>query len=207
MKQFLVFFAFALIFYGCSDQKVIQKYPSGSTMEEYTINKENQKNGTFTSYYESGKVKEKSTYQNDQLLGKRTLFFENGSIETEETYTEPNILNGEYKTYYENGQVKLVKLYKNNVIEGTLKVFYPTGKIKEEVVMSNNNENGPFVEYFENGQIQWKGTYLNGNKEFGLLEEWDSLGNPVKKMKCDSLAICRTFWKPGMPDVDYNTVK
>jgi len=42
MKQFLVL-ALAFIFYGCSDQKVIQKYPSGSTMEEFTINKENQK--------------------------------------------------------------------------------------------------------------------------------------------------------------------
>lgn len=207
LKQLLVFISIILISIGCGEKKVIQNYPNGNIMEEYTVNKENQKNGSYKAYFESGKIKETATYQNDQLIGKRTLYFENGKVETEENYSEPNVLNGEYKTYYDNGQLKLVKTYVNNVIQGTLKVYYPTGKIKEEVTMAENNENGPFVEYFENGQIQWKGSYLNGDNEFGLLEEWDSLGNPIKRMKCDSMAICRTFWRPGMPEVDYNTVK
>ena len=61
--------------------------------------------------------------------------------------------------------------------------------------------------YYENGQIHWKGTYLNGDNEFGLLEEWDSLGTMIKRMKCDSMAVCRTFWRPGMPEVNYDTLK
>jgi len=206
-KPFFIFCIIIFVSYGCGDQKITKNYPNGNIMEEYTVNKEQKKNGEYKLYFENGKVKETATYQNDQLIGVRTMYYENGNIETEENYTEPNVLNGEYKTYYDNGQLKLVKIYKNNAIQGTLKVFYPTGKIKEEVTMVDNNENGPFVEYFENGQVQWKGTYLNGDNEFGLLEEWDSLGNPIKKMKCDSLAICRTFWRPGMPVVDYNTVK
>ena len=73
--------------------------------------------------------------------------------------------------------------------------------------MSNNEENGPFSEYFENGQIQWKGTYRNGDNEYGILYEYDSLGTPIKIMKCDTQAICRTIWKPGMPIINVDTVK
>ncbi|MBK7701221.1 MAG: hypothetical protein IPJ39_22090 [Saprospiraceae bacterium] len=70
--------------------------------------------------------------------------------------------------------------------------------------MSDNNENGPFTEYYENGQIHWKGTYLNGGNEFGLLEEAGFLGTMIKRMKCDSMAVCRTFWRLGMPEVNYD---
>ena len=52
-----------------------------------------------------------------------------------------------------------------------------------------------FEEYYTNGKIKWKGSYRNGDHEYGLLEKYDSTGVLVKKMECDSLFICRTVWK------------
>ncbi len=204
MKMLFLFLVLALV--SCRSGKVENKYPNGKIMETYSVNKNAEKNGDYVMYFESGKIKEKAEYKNGKLIGKRTLFFENGNPEMEELYTDDGLLNGLHRTFYPEGPLMIEKTYTNNVISGQLKVYYPSGKIKEEVTMNGNQENGPFTEYFENGQIQWKGTYLNGDNEFGLLEEFDSLGAPIKKMKCDSLAICRTFWRPGMPDVKLDSI-
>ncbi len=192
---------------GCGLKKVENKYANGHVQESFTVNDKGEKEGKYQSFTEDGKLYEESTYKNDKLIGKRTLFFSNGKPEIEEIYIEGGIIHGPYKSYYENGNIKIEKTFENNTLTGLTKVYYPSGKIKEEVTMSNNQENGPFTEYYENGQIHWKGSYLDGDNEFGLLEEWDSLGVMIKRMKCDSMAICRTFWRPGMPAVNYDTLK
>ncbi|MCZ2100690.1 MAG: toxin-antitoxin system YwqK family antitoxin [Chitinophagales bacterium] len=207
MARLLIFVGFSFWIISCGNKKITTNYPNGSLMEQYETSKDGQKDGAYKSYYDNGKIREEATYKAGEYIGTRTLYFENGGIDTEENYSSPGILGGPYKTYYKEGGVHIVKNYQENVMTGTLIVYYPNGQIKEEVTMADNQENGPFQEYFQNGQLQWKGTYLNGDNEFGLLEEWDSLGNMVKRMKCDSLGICRTFWKPGMPEVNYDTVK
>lgn len=60
--------------------------------------------------------------------------------------------------------------------------------------MVNNEENGPFTEYHENGQKAWEGTFLNGDNEYGLLQQYDEAGTLIKKMNCDSLGVCTTIW-------------
>ncbi|MFZ1750984.1 MAG: toxin-antitoxin system YwqK family antitoxin [Saprospiraceae bacterium] len=186
---------------GCSPAKIETKYPDGTTMESYAVNAAKEKHGDYEKYYESGKLREKARYEHGILIGERIIYFENGQPEISEPYDDLGKLNGLYRVYFPEGGLQLEKPYVNNEIKGILKAFYPSGKLKEAVSMSDNQENGSFVEYFENGQIQWKGTYLNGDNEFGLLEEFDSLGAPIKKMMCDSMAICRSFWKQGMPEI------
>lgn len=207
MAKYLFVSFLIITIVSCGLEKIETTFPDGKIKEQYTINKKGEKDGIYTAYNEVGKLKEKSNYKNGLYTGRRTLYFDNGNVEIEENYIDGGILQGISKVYYEGGQLQLEKNYENNVLVGQVKVYYPSGKIKEEVTMENNNENGPFTEYYENGKIHWKGTYLNGDNEFGLLEEWDSLGAPIKRMKCDSMAICRTFWKPGMPEVNYDTLK
>jgi antitoxin component YwqK of YwqJK toxin-antitoxin module len=207
MVKYFVLSLLIMTLISCGLEEIKTTHPNGTTKEQYTINKNGGKEGEYKAFSETGKLKEKAFYKNDALNGIRTLYYDNGNAEIEENYIDGGILHGTYKSYYEGGQLQLEKQYENNVLTGLVKVYYQNGKIKEEVTMHNNNENGPFTEYYENGQIHWKGTYLNGDNEYGLLEEWDSLGAPIKRMKCDSLAICRTFWKPGMPEVNYDTLK
>jgi len=192
---------------SCGNKKIETKNENGQISEVFYVNKNGEKEGSYIAFYESGKIKEESNYSSGQLTGKRTLYSEAGNVEIEEIYSGKGLLHGPYKLYYPNGNLQLEKTYTNNTITGTIKVYYPTGKIKEEVNMADNEENGPFTEYYENGTIHWKGTYRNGDNEYGLLYEFDSLGAPLKIMKCDTLAICRTIWKPGMPEINVDTIR
>jgi len=79
-------------------------------------------------------------------------------------------------------------------MNGLVKGYYPSGALKEEVTFANNVEEGPFTEYHENGHVMWKGTYRNGDHEFGLLEKFDETGVLVRKMMCDERGICHTTW-------------
>jgi antitoxin component YwqK of YwqJK toxin-antitoxin module len=196
-----------MLLMACGNKKVEKNYPGGAVMESYSVNKEGQKDGTYTAFFEGGKVRETVEFEDGKMTGKRTIYFENGKPEIEELYTGDGKLNGPYRVYYPQGGLQLEKTYTNDKITGVLKVYYPNGAIKEEVTMSENEENGPFTEYYLNGAIHWKGTYLNGDNEYGILYEYDSLGGTKKIMKCDTMAICRTIWKPGMPVINVDTVK
>ena len=74
-------------------------------------------------------------------------------------------------------------------------------KLKSESNIVKGMPHGRHVEYYKNGKMKWKGSYRNGDQEFGLLEHFDSTGVLVKTMMCDSLRICRTTWlKEGYED-------
>jgi len=184
-----------LVLASCGAKKMEEKYEDGTIKTVYYLDSEGFYHGTYKKYYPSGQLMEEAIYVKNLLSGKRVLYYSNGQIEIEEHYNQQGLMEGPYRAYYENGTLKLEKQYLNNQITGILKVYYPSGKIKEVVTMSENEENGPFTEYYENGSMHWKGTYLNGDNEFGKLEEFDSLGNLIKVMQCDSMAICRTSWR------------
>ncbi|MBC7884043.1 MAG: toxin-antitoxin system YwqK family antitoxin [Saprospiraceae bacterium] len=206
MRLFSIFLLI-IVLSSCEKKKTETKYDSGNIKESYSVNNEGNKEGEYVFYYESGKIKEKAIYVNGMLTGARLLYHENGQIEIEEMYNEKGVLEGPYKVYYASGKVQLEKQYVQNEINGTIKVYYPSGTLKEEVTMEHNEENGPFTEYYNNGKIHWKGTYRNGDNEYGVLYEYDSLGAPIKIMKCDTMAICRSIWKHGMPEINTDTIK
>ena len=203
----LIIIAVLCLLQSCGNKKVEIKNENGKVTEVYYLNKKGEKDGKYQLLFDSGKIREESNYKDGQLTGKRTLYFENGNVEVEELYIDDGLLNGPYKSYYSDGTLQLQKTYENNIITGIIKVYYPSGKIKEEVTISENEENGPFTEYYENGKIHWKGNYRNGDNEYGILYEYDSLGSALKIMKCDTMAICRTVWKPGMPSINVDTIK
>lgn len=204
MLRRLVFLLLPLgLFFSCRNTEQKTFHENGQVMEVFHLNANGEKHGEYISYYEDGITYEISAYTNGTLTGTRKLHYPDGNLELEETYNEKGELNGPYVTYYKNGQVMVKKNYKNNILEGEVTVYYENGQLKEKVLFTNNQENGPFTEYFQNGKIQWKGTYLNGPNEFGELEEYDSTGILIKKMLCDSLAICRSTWKIENYDEKY----
>lgn len=193
MIRFVIFLAIAFSF-GCHKSKETTYYQNGALHEEYSINKDGIKHGKYHILSEDGKTMEEGEYHEGHYKGTRTLFTD-GVKEIEEFYDDNGNLNAPSFIYYPDGKIKIEKPYVNNKINGILKGYYPSGALKEEVTFSDNEENGPFTEYHPNGTVHWKGQYLNGDNEFGLLERFDTTGTLIKKMMCDSMAICRTFWK------------
>lgn len=193
MKNWIVLISI-LSFVSCKEKSLKTFYDNGSPHEEYAIDKSGSKEGPYKIYAENGALMEEGAYKQNHYVGTRKMY-SNGILEIAETYDDTGSLQGNAFVYYPDGKVQIEKPYKDNKIQGILKGYYPTGAIKEEVTIVDNEENGPFIEYHPNGKVHWKGQYLNGDNEFGLLERFDTTGTLIKKMMCDSIGICRTFWK------------
>ena len=191
-----------IILIGCfSDNSKIREYDEqGNLYREFSIDADSLIHGTLYTYYENGKdIFEQSEYNHGQLNGQRILYYPNQIPEIIEQYRNDTI-SDTLKVFYPNGQIKRRVPYQSGVRVGVLESFYPAGEIKERVSFENNLENGPFEEFYKNGFTKWKGTYLNGENEFGELLHFDSTGSMIRKMICDSLAICRTVWSTEQED-------
>lgn len=192
-----------LHFVSCSNGlKKVENINEATGMKEvYYIDQDSMIQGEKLLYVNEGKVLlEKSEYVDGVLDGIREIYFENGNAEIKETYKQ-GLLTDTLYVYYSNGEVKLKTPYVNGVLNGTVLQYYESGMLKEEVTYIDNQENGAFTEYHENGQVKWRGEYLNGDNEFGLLQEYNEDGQLIKKMSCDSLAICRTIWTVEKGDI------
>ncbi len=162
---------------------------------EYSKDKQGRIQGELKTYYENGQsIFESANYRDSLLSGSRKLYFITGVMEVEENYVN-GILQDTVYLYYPSGKLKKKSPYRNGTLTGKVTRFYENGQMLEEVMFSNNEENGPFVEYHPNGTLKWIGQYLNGNREFGELLQYDSTGVLIKKMICDSLGICKTTWR------------
>lgn len=179
----------------------VKEYNNGVLYKKYTVNQDTLLHGELTIYYEDGNtIFEKSNYIEGQLSGLRILYYDNGQPEIKENYLE-DLLQDTLYIYYPSGELKQKEPYIKGVITGVLTAYYENGMLKEKVHYKNNVENGSFVEYFPNGNLQWQGTYLNGDNEFGELLKYDSTGTLIRKLMCDSIAICHTVWTLEKGDV------
>lgn len=178
-----------------SDLTTIKEFSDdGILYKKFLIDQDSLTQGLLEVYYEDGKtVFEKANYQDGKLDGLRTLYYDSGVPEIIEQYKE-DILTDTLKVFFPSGRIKKLEFYDNGVLTGLLTTFYENGSIKEEVTYADNIENGPFKEYFMNGHLKWQGQFLNGDNEIGELLQYDSSGVVIKKMMCDSLSVCRTFW-------------
>ena len=169
-------------------------YTSGKLMEKYEINKDSLKVGSYERYFDNGSLAETVSYKGGKQEGKRIIFHESGKEESVCTYFN-GLIQGVRRVYYPNGTLKYESNYTNSKLNGSFIAYYENGNKKEEVIFVNDLENGPFIEYHENGKMNWKGIYLNGENEFGLLENFDSTGVLIKKMMGDRTRNCVTIWK------------
>ena len=193
MKPYTSLLLVAILALACSSERFVEvKDEQGNLVEKYQVNKEGTRNGIYESYY-NGKLVSKANYKEGIESGKRVIFYENGNPEIEENYKN-GALEGEYKVFYETGELKLLSNYINNTIQGKVKKYYTSGQLMEDVTFVDNEENGPFVEYWENGNLKWEGFYKEGDNEFGELKKYNEEGIVIRKLMCDSLAVCRTFW-------------
>lgn len=176
------------------------KNSQGIVIESYQVSADSLKVGEARVYDDDGNLFDLSNYLNGKLNGKRTIYYRDGNIDTEENY-EGGSLEGVYTQYHSNGKVMQRGAYKNGTLEGEVISFYENGSIRESVTFTENIENGPFVEFYKTGKKQWEGTYRNGDNEFGILMEYDSTEQLIKKMDCDTLGMCRTIWTLEKGDI------
>ncbi len=201
MKSYNVITILIITLWACQgDDKIVRLYPDSGKKEIYTIDVDSLVHGEKLVYMDDTYLYERSQYSHGRLSGDRLIYFPSGNVEIHEHYKD-DMLHDSLKVFYPNGALKIVMMYTQGTLNGIVTQYYEDGMKKEEVSFEDNEENGPFVEYHQNGQVKWKGTYLNGDNEFGLLEEFDDSGTLIKRMNCDSLAICKTIWTKEKGDI------
>ena len=201
LYSFLFLLCIFMVHCNQSEKLIVKKYTEGKKLEEYSVDESGKKHGLLKSYHDNGNIREESQYEHGKLNGVRKIFDSDGTLEIEETYRD-DVMDGPYTVYYRNGQAEIKTHYTEGTLTGILTKFYENGVTMEEVTFVDNIENGPFKEYYETGEIQWEGSYLNGDNEFGLLIQYEKSGEIIKKMMCDSLAICQTIWTKEKGDIE-----
>ena len=200
MYKYLILLS--LLFISCSsDKQVTISHENGQPKEVFTVNEENKKDGVYKQFREDGSLMEESNYVADVLQGTRKIYFQDGKqVEIEERYQDGNI-DGKYFVFYPSGKLMIESNYNDGKMDGLFTRYFESGQLMETITFKENLEMGPFKEFYPNGQVQWEGTYLEGDKEFGLLQQFAEDGSLIKKMMCDSLGVCQTIWTPEKGDI------
>ncbi len=197
MKYYsLILGLLAITAISCSDLSTIKDYnDDGSLYRTYQVDKDSLIQGNYLVYYEGDnkKIFEQANYVDGKLHGDRVLYYDDGTPEIRERYIK-DVLVDTLKVFYPSGEIKRKASYDNGVLSGSVQSYYEDGTLKEEATFVDNLENGPFTEYHPNGLPKWKGNFLNGDSEFGELLQYNEQGVLVRKMMCDSNAVCNTFW-------------
>jgi len=201
MRQIALLFVFSIgLLLSCGKRIEKVKEDIGELSKLYFIDKHGRIQGEFLTMYQDGTIMEKANYKDDMMEGERILYNEKGELEIKEFYKN-GILDGPFKTYYSNGAIQFEADYNQGILEGKTTKYYQSGEKMEEVLFVENKEEGPFVEFYENGNKKWEGVYHNGDNELGLLLNYNEEGELVKKMMCDSMAICQTIWTIDLGDI------
>lgn len=198
MKLIYPFF-FALIsfiLFSCGNGLEYKEefYESDILKSSYYVDKNGVQQDSFKLYHLNGKIHSVEFKVDGKTNGKKSIYFESGQLEQTISFVNGQH-DGPFKEYYDTGTLHIESQYKEDVLTGKYTKYYPDGNIEEEITFEENEENGPFSEYHPNGVIHWKGTYKNGNNEVGLLEEYNTEGELIKKMMCDDQSVCRTTWQ------------
>jgi len=92
-------------------ETITSKHDNGKLKEKYSTDKNGKKQGSYTSYYESGKKKVRCRYSGGRLNGRYTEYHETGKTRLEKTYKKGQ-LSGTVTLYDENGAVLHRAAYK-----------------------------------------------------------------------------------------------
>lgn len=137
-------------------------YPDGKTKKlEYSYYEENGRkieHGTYTKWYENGKIMIQGTYQDGKREGTWREYFRNGVLKAEGSYVGGK-REGAWIIYYESGN----KHWEGNYLNGEKEGLW--------VEFANTREAKKFTEV----------EYKAGKEVPGTFRQYDAYGNVVKK--------------------------
>lgn len=154
-----------LNFTGGEIEKVYGYFADGSTSYKQEINKKG--NGSATSYYRNGKMKEYIPIENNTIEGVAKIGFENGKVFRTIAYKENKIYTV-LKTNDQNGEPIDGGTLTDG--SGTFIDFYTWSVLQGRIIRKssetylNEEKNGPFISYANDGEVYEKGQLLNGEK-------------------------------------------
>ena len=121
--------------------------------------------GSYTSFYTNGQIKEQGTYSNNEPVGIWQYYFENGNPKmTGEIRDSQNY--GAWKYYFENGNLSLEGELYNGTREGLWQYYYESGNLKSRGEYQNGNRVGIWNWFYEDGNLKSQIYYQNDRGEY-----------------------------------------
>jgi len=122
---------------------------------------DSKEDGPFETFWDSEKMREKGTLQNEKLEGFYELFFRNGQL-----YQRANFKNGlcegVFEYFYQNGNRRSVLHCKNGEIQDTSEFYYSDGPLFCKEAMKNSKNNGRTECLYKDGGLKSRLNFLEG---------------------------------------------
>ena len=163
--------------------------------------------GPATSYYESGKVRGKTTYRMGTPTGHGLGYYENGQLKEETDYANQGRDRKVVRYYNAPGQPRQAEeQYKNNRSAGTWREFYPDGKTLRQVEAygPTGKLTSERVTYFDTGKVQIRQQFDINGLQTGLGQEFYASGQARKEanyLKGQLAGTFQEFHDDGSPAV------
>ncbi len=153
-------------YYENSEPKVLRLRASIDNNKKY--------NGVYEEYFQSGKIRIKTNFKDNEKHGRYTKYYEDGNIEQLEVFK--NGKNDSISTYYyPNGQVEKIKSYKNGIESGAYRAYNKDGQLLQEYNYVDGEKSGVQKVFHKNGKLKLISYYKNGMPGVGL-KSYDSNG-------------------------------
>jgi antitoxin component YwqK of YwqJK toxin-antitoxin module len=144
---------------GIFDSTWTTYYKTGKIKSRGTFNR-GVKDGLWTYYYTNEKKEQEGKFKNNVLRGRWVWYYENGIVKKEESFNNKGLLEGTMIEYDSLGNELARGEYYNGKKEGSW--FYQIGDYKEIGAFTLGEQDGVWNNYYLNGKIAFTGSYNEG---------------------------------------------
>lgn len=162
-------------------QIALSNYNADGVRTAYTVyNDKAEKQGTDSSFYNSGKLREVSLYENGVLSGTTTGYYSSGSKEYETNYSDDQ-KNGLTTNYYTNGKIQSQGWYIDGDLNGDWVNYNEKGRVTFNATYLNNDYYGTSQSFFANGVLDDETDYTSG--WVTAVHQFDTTGKEINVIK------------------------
>ncbi len=162
----------------------VKTYPKTKIVQYRGQFKDDKPIGTFTYYYQSGKVKAVVKHDANTTRSSAYFYHENGVLMSHGIYRNMK-KDSIWLNFTPAGRLSNSETYKEDSLHGKKIVYYVPDNLEDKsrlpsavYMYENGKMNGEAVEYFQSGTVKSKGVYKD-NKKVGVWETYHPNG---KKM-------------------------
>ncbi|MDR0970740.1 MAG: toxin-antitoxin system YwqK family antitoxin [Lentimicrobiaceae bacterium] len=163
----ILFFAFfVLSFVACKqnneDPNLRKSYWDNGNLKSELRYEDGQLNGLCTWFYESGKPQMSIRYKNNKMMGESIRWFDNGEIESRYYYVD-NKLDSVYQLFNYNGIMTEESYYVNDTLDGPYRKWYADGALLVDGGYKKGMMDGSWLTFYPDGEISSRTMFNMGS--------------------------------------------
>ncbi len=149
-----------------TDRLYVSYYPETQTLKQEGNISDNNINGVWKSYYESGNLESSINYTDGKITGEAFFYYDIPEATKRASVTfEDDKIEGDFLEFYDTGARKSKMAYEDNIPEGEAEFYYRTGGIKIKANYKDGKKHGKWIYFDEKGNQIGKEKWKNGKRK------------------------------------------